>query len=47
MDEGGGEPCRTDVLVREPGQGLLWCAGMFGLGEAFPGEVAQQTQPYT
>lgn len=42
MDEGGGEPCRTDVLVREPGQGLLWCAGMFGLGEAFPGEVAQQ-----
>jgi hypothetical protein len=46
MDKGRREPGGAGVLLREPGRGLLWCAGMFGLGEAFHGEVLAPSITY-
>jgi hypothetical protein len=46
MDKGEREPGRADVIIREPGRGLLWGAGMFGCTETFHSEAARQaTRP--
>jgi|1185.fasta_scaffold1756064_1 hypothetical protein len=35
------EPHRADVIVREPGLGLLWGGGMFGSIETFRSAAAR------
>jgi hypothetical protein len=46
MDKDGREPHRADVIVREPGLGLLWGGGMFGSIETFRSAAARQvTRP--
>ena len=44
-DKGGSEPRRSEVIIRESGQGWPWCAGTFGIVEASPGEAAQPIMP--
>jgi hypothetical protein len=41
-DKGEREPGRADVVIREPGRGLLWGAGMFGCTETFQSDAARQ-----
>jgi hypothetical protein len=41
MDKGGREPGRADVIIREPGRGLLWGAGILGCTETFHSEAAR------
>jgi hypothetical protein len=46
MAKDGREPHRADVIVREPGLGLLWGGGMFGSIETFRSAAARQvTRP--
>jgi hypothetical protein len=40
-DKGEREPGRDDVIIREPGRGLLWGAGMFGCTETFQSDAAR------
>ena len=46
MDTGEREPGRADVIIREPGRGLLWGAGMIGCTETFQSDAARRaTRP--
>ena len=42
MDKSGRELGRADVIIREPGRGLLWGAGILGCTETFHSEAARQ-----
>jgi hypothetical protein len=42
MDKGERESGRADVIIREPGRGLLWGAGILGCTETFHSEAARQ-----
>jgi hypothetical protein len=40
-DKGERESGRADVIIREPGRGLLWGAGILGCTETFHSEAAR------
>jgi hypothetical protein len=42
MHKGERESGRADVIIREPGRGLLWGAGILGCTETFHSEAARQ-----
>ena len=44
-DKGERESGRADVIIREPGRGLLWGAGMFGCTETFQSDAARSAPP--